>query len=98
MLVPRIRLQQKFYVFFKMFQKFTALFILAIVYFRFANPDAVRQLPVWVRPHVNKYDAFGLALKDVMVFFKTAEKMVHLDNSLDRNNYFMYKSYSTIML
>jgi hypothetical protein len=24
--------------------------------------------------------------------------MVHLDNSLDRNNYFMYKSYSTIML
>ncbi|XP_060608338.1 regulator of telomere elongation helicase 1-like [Ruditapes philippinarum] len=43
---------------------------------RFANPDAVRQLPVWVRPHVNKYDAFGLALKDVMVFFKTAEKMM----------------------
>ena len=45
---------------------------------RFANPDAVRQLPVWVRPHVNKYDAFGQALKDVMVFFKTAEKMVYI--------------------
>lgn len=43
---------------------------------RFANADAVRQLPVWVRPHVNKYDTFGAAVKDVMMFFKTAEKLM----------------------
>ncbi|XP_052274161.1 regulator of telomere elongation helicase 1-like isoform X2 [Dreissena polymorpha] len=41
---------------------------------RFSSPDAIRQLPVWVRPHVQKYEAFGAAMKDVMVFFKHAEK------------------------
>ncbi|XP_056017158.1 regulator of telomere elongation helicase 1-like isoform X2 [Ostrea edulis] len=41
---------------------------------RFAGEASVRQLPVWVRPHVNKYDVFGRALRDMIVFFKTAEQ------------------------
>lgn len=44
--------------------------------FRFAYPGAVKQLPIWVQPHVNKYDTFGAAVKDIMLFFKTAEKTV----------------------
>ena len=43
---------------------------------RFSSPDAIRQLPVWVRPHVQKFEAFGAAMKDVMVFFKHAKKTV----------------------
>ena len=31
---------------------------------------------MWVRPSVKVYDKFGMALKDIMVFFKTAEKTV----------------------
>ncbi|XP_061197971.1 regulator of telomere elongation helicase 1-like [Saccostrea echinata] len=41
---------------------------------RFAGESAIRQLPVWVRPHVSKYDVFGRALRDMIVFFKTAEQ------------------------
>lgn len=43
---------------------------------RFAGESALRQLPVWVRPHVNKYDVFGRAIRDMIVFFKTAEQTV----------------------
>ena len=43
---------------------------------RFAAENSRNQLPVWVRPSVKVYDKFGLALKDLMVFFKTAEKTV----------------------
>ena len=31
-----------------------------ICLFRFSSPAAISQLPVWVRPHVNKYDLFYL--------------------------------------
>ncbi|XP_078320008.1 regulator of telomere elongation helicase 1-like isoform X2 [Crassostrea virginica] len=41
---------------------------------RFAGESAIRQLPVWVRPQVKKYDVFGRALRDMIVFFKTAEQ------------------------
>lgn len=44
--------------------------------YRFAGESALRQLPVWVRPHVNKYDVFGRAIRDMIVFFKTAEQTV----------------------
>ena len=43
---------------------------------RFAAENSRNQLPVWVRPSVKVYDKFGLALKDLMIFFKTAEKTV----------------------
>lgn len=41
---------------------------------RFAGESSLRQLPVWVRPHVNKYDVFGRAIRDMIIFFKTAEQ------------------------
>ncbi|XP_033737799.1 regulator of telomere elongation helicase 1-like [Pecten maximus] len=41
---------------------------------RFSYQNSVNQLPIWVRPNVNKYSSFGQSLKDIMVFFKTAEK------------------------
>lgn len=41
---------------------------------RFSSPDSISQLPIWVRPHVIKCQNFGQALKDIMVFFKTAEQ------------------------
>ncbi|OWF51735.1 Regulator of telomere elongation helicase 1 [Mizuhopecten yessoensis] len=41
---------------------------------RFSYENSVKQLPIWVRPHVNKYNSFGQSLKDIMVFFKAAEK------------------------
>ncbi|XP_060083627.1 regulator of telomere elongation helicase 1-like, partial [Ylistrum balloti] len=41
---------------------------------RFSYENSLKQLPIWVRPHVNKYSTFGQSLKDIMVFFKTAEK------------------------
>ncbi|WAR24753.1 RTEL1-like protein [Mya arenaria] len=37
--------------------------------------QAIGRLPVWVRPRCNKYEAFGLAVRDLMVFFKHAEKL-----------------------
>ena len=54
-------------------------FIKHIFFFlRFSYPDSVKQLPVWVRPYVNKYDTFGQILKELMVFFKHAEKTVSI--------------------
>ena len=49
-----------------------------IAFCRFAGESAIRQLPVWVRPQVKKYDVFGRALRDMIVFFKTAEQTVSL--------------------
>ncbi|KAL4236900.1 Regulator of telomere elongation helicase 1 [Mactra antiquata] len=43
---------------------------------RFAGSDSIRQLPVWVRSYVNKYETFGSAMKDIMFFFKNAEKLM----------------------
>lgn len=58
---------------------------------RFNSPDSLNQLPVWVRPHVNKCPQFGLAMRDIMLFFKTAEKMVslymHLKDSIYISHY-----------
>ena len=31
---------------------------------------------MWIKPHVTKYDSFGRAVRDMLNFFKVAEKMV----------------------
>ncbi|XP_076079932.1 regulator of telomere elongation helicase 1-like isoform X1 [Mytilus galloprovincialis] len=41
---------------------------------RFSSPDSISQLPIWVRPNVQKCQNFGQALKEITVFFKTAEQ------------------------
>ncbi|KAK7488471.1 hypothetical protein BaRGS_00020256 [Batillaria attramentaria] len=41
---------------------------------RFSSPESVNQLPVWVRPYAKKYTNFGLAVRDMLGFFKVAEK------------------------
>ena len=46
------------------------------VLFRFSQPSSTSQLPLWIRPHVKKYSNFGAAIKDLMIFFKTAQQMV----------------------
>lgn len=43
---------------------------------RFSSPESINQLPVWVKPYVNKCQNFGKTLKDISVFFKTAEQMM----------------------
>ncbi|XP_077991647.1 regulator of telomere elongation helicase 1-like [Glandiceps talaboti] len=43
---------------------------------RFTYSDARAQLPSWVRPYVKTYDNFGLLMRDLMNFFKTAEKIM----------------------
>lgn len=53
-------------------------YIKKIAFCRFAGESAIRQLPVWVRPQVKKYDVFGRALRDMIVFFKTAEQTVSI--------------------
>nr|XP_021528107.1 regulator of telomere elongation helicase 1 [Aotus nancymaae] len=41
---------------------------------RFAFADARAQLPSWVRPHVRVYDNFGHVIRDVVQFFRVAER------------------------
>ncbi|XP_070556036.1 LOW QUALITY PROTEIN: regulator of telomere elongation helicase 1-like [Ptychodera flava] len=41
---------------------------------RFTYADARAQLPSWVRPYVKTYENFGLLMRDLMNFFKSAEK------------------------
>ena len=41
---------------------------------RFSNSDMKAQLPSWVRPHTKTYANFGHVLRDLSIFFKTAEK------------------------
>jgi hypothetical protein len=55
---------------------FFSLYIIFHVYCRFSSPDSINQLPGWVKPYVNKCQNFGKTLKDIAVFFKTAEQMV----------------------
>ena len=45
---------------------------------RFGTPTSRQQLPVWVRSQAVVYDAFGKAVREVMMFFKHAEKTVRL--------------------
>ena len=47
-----------------------------MLYARFSRPSSISELPSWVRPHCKAYNNFGAALKDMMIFFKTAEKLV----------------------
>ncbi|XP_055022013.1 regulator of telomere elongation helicase 1 isoform X7 [Boleophthalmus pectinirostris] len=42
---------------------------------RFKGPNAVAQLPKWVRPYVRPYHAFGNVVRDVSQFFRVALKM-----------------------
>ncbi|KAL8580379.1 hypothetical protein ACOMHN_037478 [Nucella lapillus] len=42
---------------------------------RFSSQESINGLPLWVRPHVTKYDNFGRAVRDMLQFFKVAEKM-----------------------
>nr|XP_054112908.1 regulator of telomere elongation helicase 1 isoform X16 [Callithrix jacchus] len=41
---------------------------------RFAFADARAQLPSWVRPHVRVYNNFGHVIRDVVQFFRVAER------------------------
>ncbi|XP_046578791.1 LOW QUALITY PROTEIN: regulator of telomere elongation helicase 1-like [Haliotis rubra] len=41
---------------------------------RFGSGEALAQLPVWVRPYVKKPLNFGHSIRDMMAFFKTAQK------------------------
>jgi len=43
---------------------------------RFTYPDAIQQLPAWMRPYVKVYNEFGLVQRDLIHFFRTADKMV----------------------
>ena len=54
-----------------------------LFFLRFSYADAIRQLPVWVRPYTKTYETFGLSLKDIMFFFKHAEKTVSQTKTSD---------------
>ncbi|XP_035666303.1 regulator of telomere elongation helicase 1-like isoform X1 [Branchiostoma floridae] len=41
---------------------------------RFTYADARAQLPSWVRPYATTYNTFGQAIKDLISFFKTADR------------------------
>ncbi|XP_025110189.1 LOW QUALITY PROTEIN: regulator of telomere elongation helicase 1-like [Pomacea canaliculata] len=41
---------------------------------RFSSQHSINQLPMWIRPYVSKYTTFGQAVKDMLSFFKIAEK------------------------
>ena len=47
-----------------------------VLHCRFSSPESINGLPMWIKPHVTKYDNFGRAVKDMLTFFKVAEKMV----------------------
>lgn len=47
-----------------------------VLHCRFSSPESINGLPMWIKPHVTKYDSFGRAVKDMLNFFKVAEKMV----------------------
>ena len=42
---------------------------------RFTYPDAIEQLPIWIKPHVKVYEEFGIAQRSLVLFFKTVENM-----------------------
>ncbi|XP_071836149.1 regulator of telomere elongation helicase 1-like isoform X2 [Apostichopus japonicus] len=41
---------------------------------RFTHAEARKQLPAWVKPYVKVYEEFGQCVKDIIGFFKFAEK------------------------
>ncbi|KAJ7333753.1 Regulator of telomere elongation helicase 1 [Desmophyllum pertusum] len=43
---------------------------------RFTYPDAIQQLPSWMKGYVKVYKEFGLVQRDLIQFFRTADKMV----------------------
>ena len=43
---------------------------------RFTYPDALQQLPCWMRSYVKVYNEFGAVQRDLIHFFRTADKMV----------------------
>ena len=45
---------------------------------RFTYPDALQQLPCWMRPYVKVYNEFGLVQRDLIHFFRAADKMVRV--------------------
>jgi hypothetical protein len=51
-----------------------------IVNVRFCGAGYQSELPVWLRSSVKNYASFGLALKEMAGFFRTAEKMVSRAN------------------
>ena len=42
---------------------------------RFSYPDAISRLPVWIKHHIKSYNEFGLAHRNLMLFFKNVERM-----------------------
>ena len=45
---------------------------------RFTYPDALQQLPCWMKPYVKVYNEFGLVQRDLIHFFRSADKMVRV--------------------
>lgn len=43
---------------------------------RFTYPDAIQQLPHWMRPYVKVYNEFGALQRDLIHFFRGADKLV----------------------
>lgn len=43
---------------------------------RFAASNFKVQLSAWVRPHINTYNVFGPAMRDIIQFFKNAQILV----------------------
>ena len=48
---------------------------------RFTYPDAIRQLPAWLRPYVKVYNEFGLVQRDLIQFFRNSDKTVCSSNT-----------------
>jgi regulator of telomere elongation helicase 1 len=44
---------------------------------RFTYQDAIQQLPSWVRPHVKIFKEFGHVQRELIQFFRNADKLVN---------------------
>lgn len=42
---------------------------------RFTYPDAIDQLPIWIKPYVKVYEEYGTVQRSLVLFFKTVENM-----------------------
>lgn len=45
---------------------------------RFTYPDALHQLPAWMKSYVKVYNEFGSLQRDLIHFFRSADKMVRV--------------------
>lgn len=56
--------------------------LIMVILYRFTHAEARKQLPAWVKPYVKVYEEFGQCVKDIIGFFKFAEKTVTLYNKI----------------